>query len=87
MILRRDALQAVSTKEKKNATGPSKADLLTFDNILPRPLWTKQFFSKQVYHVEIIIILRDSQATMKLEISWKNKFGKEDQAFQFEVFS
>lgn len=86
MTLGKGAVQVVSTKQKTNTRSSTEAELISFDDIASKVLWTKLFLNEQGYQVKDNIIYRDNQAAMKLEMNGKTSSGKRTRHFDIKYF-
>jgi hypothetical protein len=66
----------MSTKQKINTRSSCESELVSFDDIVPRCMWTKLFIETQGYDVDENLVYRDNQSAMKLELNGKASSGK-----------
>jgi hypothetical protein len=71
LTLGEGVLQAISTIQRTNTRSSTEAELISFDDIVSKVLWTRLFLKEQGYTVSENVIYRDNQAAMKLEIHGK----------------
>jgi hypothetical protein len=86
MTLGQGAIQAISRKQKVNNKSSTEAELISFDDIASKVLWTKLFLEEQGYQVKENIVYRDNQSTMKLEINGKESSSKRTRHFNIKYF-
>jgi hypothetical protein len=86
MTMGKGVLQSVSTKQKINTRSSTEAELVSFDDIAAKPIWTKLFLEAQGYPVKENVISRDNQSTMKLELNGKFSSGKRTRHFHIKYF-
>jgi hypothetical protein len=86
MTLGQGAIQAISSKQKVNTRSSTEAELISFDDIASKVLWTTLFLEEQGYQVKENIVYRDNQSTMKLEINGKKSSGKRTRHFNIKYF-
>ena len=82
----RGAIQSISTKQKINTRSSTEAELVSFDDIVSKVLWTKLFLEAQGYPIEQNLVYRDNQSAMKLELNGKASSGKRTRHFNIKYF-
>jgi hypothetical protein len=86
MSLGKGAIIAMSTKQKINTRSSCESELVSFDDIIPKCMWTKLFIEAQGYGVENNLVYRDNQSAMKLELNGKASSGKRTRHFNIKYF-
>jgi hypothetical protein len=86
MTMGKGVIQSVSTKQKINTRSSTEAELVSFDDILSRCMWTKLFYEAQGYGLDENLVYRDNQSTMKLELNGKASSGKRTRHFNIKYF-
>ena len=86
MSLGKGSIQSVSRKQKINTRSSTEAELVSFDDILSKLMWTKLFLESQGYEVKENIVYRDNQSSMKLETNGKASSGKRTRHFNIKYF-
>ena len=76
MTLGKGSLQSASTKQKVNTRSSTEAELVLFDDVITKIIWTKRFLDAQGYNVGDMVVYRDNMSTMKLEQNGKSSSGK-----------
>jgi hypothetical protein len=76
----------VSCKQKINTRSSTEAELVSFDDILAKMMWTKLFLEAQGYNLKENIVYRDNQSSMKLETNGKASSGKRTRHFNIRYF-
>jgi hypothetical protein len=67
---------SVSTKQKVNSRSSTEAKFIAVDDVVSKVLWTKLFLEKQVYKIEVNVIYRDNESSIKMELNGKSSSGK-----------
>ena len=86
MTMGKGVIQSVSTKQKINTRSSTEAELVSFDDIMSRCMWTKLFYEAQGYKLEENLVYRDNQSAMKLELNGKASSGKRTRHFNIKYF-
>ena len=81
MSLGSGAIQSISTKQKINTRSSTEAELVSFDDIINKVMWTKLFMEAQGYYIERNMVYRDNQSAMKLELNGKASSSKRTRHF------
>jgi hypothetical protein len=76
MTLCKGLIQNVSAKQKINTRSSTESELVGFDDVVPKILWTKLFMEAQGYDIKDNIAYRDNQSSMKLEANGKSSSTK-----------
>jgi hypothetical protein len=69
-------ISSVLTKQKVNSRSSTEDELIAVDDVVSKILWTKLFLEKQGYKIEINVIYRDNESSMKMELNGKSSPGK-----------
>jgi hypothetical protein len=80
MTLGKGSIQNISTKQKINTRSSTESELVGFDDVVPKVLWTKLFMEAQGYDIKDNIAYRDNQSSMKIQFNEPNK------TFQHQIF-
>ncbi len=86
MTMGKGVVQSVSTKQKINTKSSTESELVSFDDIISKCLWTKLFYGAQGYELDENLVYRDNQSTMKLELNGKASSGKRTRHFNIKYF-
>jgi hypothetical protein len=86
MTLGKGVAQVVLTKQKTTTRSSTEAELISFDDIASKVLWTKLFLNEQGYQDKDNIVYRDNQAAMKLEMNDKTSSGKRTRHIDIKYF-
>ena len=86
MTLGDGAIQVTSTKQKINTRSSTEAELIAFDDVISKILWTKLFLKEQGFDIEKNVVYRDNTAAMKLEVNGKQSSGKRTRHFEIKYF-
>eukprot|EP00529_Nitzschia_sp_RCC80_P032853 CAMPEP_0113492942 /NCGR_PEP_ID=MMETSP0014_2-20120614/28336_1 /TAXON_ID=2857 /ORGANISM="Nitzschia sp." /LENGTH=136 /DNA_ID=CAMNT_0000386789 /DNA_START=540 /DNA_END=950 /DNA_ORIENTATION=+ /assembly_acc=CAM_ASM_000159 len=86
MTMGKGVIQSVSTKQKINTRSSTEAELVSFDDIMSRCVWTKLFYEAQGYELNENLVYRDNQSIMKLELNSKASSGKRTRHFNIKYF-
>lgn len=87
MTLGKGVAQVVLTKQKTTTRSSTEAELISFDDIASKVLWTKLFLNEQGYQDKDNNVYRDNQAAMKLEMNDKTSPGKRTRHIDIKYFS
>jgi hypothetical protein len=69
-------ISSVSTKQKVSSRSSTEAEFIAVDDVVSKVLWTKLFLEKQGYKIEVNVIYRDNESSMKIERNGKSSSGK-----------
>ena len=86
MTMGKGVIQSVSTKQKINTRSSTEAELVSFDDIAAKCVWTPLFTEAQGYGIEENLVYRDNQSGMKLELNGKASSGKRTRHFNIKYF-
>ena len=86
MTMGKGVIQSVSTKQKINTKSSTESELVSFDDIVSRCMWSKLFYEAQGYGLNENLVYRDNQSTMKLELNGKASSGKRTRHFNIKYF-
>jgi hypothetical protein len=86
MTLGKGSIQNVSAKQKVNTRSSTETELIGFDDVVPKILWTKLFMDAQGYESKDNIVYRDNQSSMKLEANGKSSSTKRTRHFNIKYF-
>jgi hypothetical protein len=79
-------ISSVSTKQKVNSRSSTEAKFITVDDVVSKGLWTKLFLEKQGYKIEVNVIYRDNEISMKMELNRKSSSGKRTHHFNIKYY-
>jgi hypothetical protein len=57
MIMRKGAIQTISTKQKVNTRSSAEAELVSVNDIISKVMWTKAFLEGQGYKITEILFI------------------------------
>jgi len=77
---------SVSTKQKINTCSSTEAELVGFDDVISKILWSKLFIESQGFEVNANIVYCDNTSSMKLEENGKASSGKRTHHFNIKFF-
>jgi hypothetical protein len=86
MTLGSGTICSISMKQKDNTQSSTKAELVGFDDIISKILWSKLFIEAQGFEVKANIVYRDNTISMRLEENGKGSSGKHTHHFHIKFF-
>ena len=86
MTLGKGAIQSISVKQKTNTRSSTEAELVSWDDIISKVMWTKLFLEAQGYGIDQNLVYRDNKSSMKLEENGKSSSGKRTRHFNIKYF-
>jgi hypothetical protein len=86
MTLGSGTICSISTKQKVNTQSSTKAELVGFDDVISKILWSKLFIEAQGFEVKANIVYRDNTSSMRLEENGKASSGKHTHHFHIKFF-
>ena len=86
MSLGSGTICSISTKQKVNTRSSTEAELIGFDDVVSKILWSKLFIEAQGFQVKANIVYRDNTSSMHLEENGKASSGKRTRHFHIKYF-
>jgi hypothetical protein len=86
MTLGSGTICSISTKQKVNTRSSTEAELVGFDDVVSKILWSKLFIKAQGFEVKANIVYRDNTSSMRLEENGKASSGKRTCHFHIKFF-
>jgi hypothetical protein len=86
MTLGSGTICSISTKQKVNTQSSTEAELVGFDDVVSKILWSKLFIEAQGFEVKANIVYRDNTSSMRLEENGKASSGKCTRHFHIKFF-
>jgi hypothetical protein len=86
MTLGKGSIQNFLTKQKINTRSSTELELVGFDDVVPKILWTKLFMEAQGYDIKDNIAYRDNQSSMNLAGNGKSSSTKQTRHFNIKYF-
>jgi hypothetical protein len=86
MTLGSGTICSISTKQKVNTQSSTEAELVGFDNVVSKILWSKLFIEAKGFEVKANIVYRDNTSSMRLEENGKASSGKCTRHFHIKFF-
>ena len=86
MSLGSGIIASTSIKQKVNTRSSTEAELVSIDDVISKILWTKLFIEAQGFTINLNLVYRDNQSSMKLEENGKSSSGKRTRHFEIKYF-
>ena len=86
MSLGNGVIASTSIKQKVNTRSSTEAELVSIDDVISKILWTKLFIEAQGFTINLNLVYRDNQSSMKLEENGKSSSGKRTRHFEIKYF-
>ncbi len=86
MSLGSGTICSISTKQKVNTQSFTEAELIWFDDVVSKILWSKLFIEGQGFQVKANIVYWDNTSSMHLEENGKASSGKHTHHFHIKYF-
>jgi hypothetical protein len=86
MSLGSGTICSISMKQKVNTWSSTKAELIGFDDVVSKILWSKLFIEAQGFDIKANIVYHDNTSSMQLEEKCKASSGKCTHHFNIKYF-
>jgi hypothetical protein len=86
MTLGSGTIRLISAKQKVNTQSSTKAELVGFDDVISKILWSKLLIEAQGFEVKANIVYQDNTSSMRLEENGKASSGKRIHHFHINFF-
>jgi hypothetical protein len=86
MTLGSGTIRLISAKQKVNTQSSTEAELVGFDDVISKILWSKLFIEAQGFEVKANIVYQDNTSSMPLEENGKASSGKHTHHFHIKFF-
>jgi len=86
MTMGKGVIQSVSEKQKVNTRSSTESELVSWDNVITKIMWTRLFMEAQDHPVDENLVWRDNMSSMKLELNGKASSGKRTRHLNIKYF-
>jgi hypothetical protein len=77
MSLGRGVKYGTSKRQKLNTKSSTEAELVGFDDVMPKVLWTLYFLEAQGYKIDDNVLYQDNKSSIMLETNGRGSSGKQ----------